>query len=115
MNREIKFRAWSKAAKKMSDWDFIHSVRNLHKLMTLNHVELMQFTGLTDKKGKEIYEGDIVTHLHSADTFVVVFQKSTAMFLAQEIGDEQKGFGIEDVTEVIGNIYENANLLQGVA
>jgi len=115
MNREIKFRAWSKATEKMSDWDFIHSVRNLHKLMTLNHVELMQFTGLTDKKGKDIYEGDIVTHLHSADTCVVVFQKSTAMFLAQEIGDEQMGFGIEDVTEVIGNIYENANLLQGVA
>jgi len=115
MNREIKFRAWSKSTEKMSDWDFIHSVRNLHKLMTLNHIELMQFTGLTDKKGKEIYEGDIVTHLHSADTCVVVFQKSTAMFLAQEIGDEQMGFGIEDVTEVIGNIYENANLFQGVA
>ena len=115
MNREIKFRAWSKETGKMSDWNFIHSVRNLHKLMTLKHIELMQFTGLMDKKGKEIYEGDIVTHLHSADTCVVVFQKSTAMFLAQEIGDEQMGFGIEDVTEVIGNIYENANLLQGVA
>ena len=112
MNREIKFRAWSKEAEKMSDWDFIHSVRSLHKLMTLNHIDLMQFTGLIDKKnGKEIYEGDIVTHLHSADTCVIVFQKETAMFLAQEIGDEKLGFGIEDVTEVIGNIYENPELL----
>jgi len=115
MNREIKFRAWSKETEKMSDWDFIHSVRNLHKLMTLNHIELMQFTGLTDKNGKEIYEGDIVTHLHSADTCVVVFQKETAMFLAQEIGDEKLGFGIEDVTSVIGNIYENADLLSGLS
>jgi uncharacterized phage protein (TIGR01671 family) len=114
MNREIKFRAWSKATEKMSDWDFIHSVRNLHKLMTLNHIELMQFTGLADKNGKEIYEGDIVTHLHSPYTCVVRFQKETAMFLAKEIGDEKLGFGIEDVTEVIGNIYEDANLLQGV-
>jgi uncharacterized phage protein (TIGR01671 family) len=72
----------------------------------------LQFTGLTDKNGIEIYEGDIVTHLHSADTCVVVFQKETAMFLAQEIGDEKLGFGIEDVTEVIGNIYENPELLK---
>jgi uncharacterized phage protein (TIGR01671 family) len=115
MDREIKFRAWSKEAEKMSDWDFIHSVRNLHKLITLNHIELMQFTGLTDKNGKEIYEGDIVKHLHSADTCVVVFQKETAMFLAQEIGDEKLGFGIEDVIEVIGNIYENADLLSDLS
>jgi uncharacterized phage protein (TIGR01671 family) len=115
MKREIKFRAWSKATEKMSDWDFIHSVRNLHKLMTLNHIDLMQFTGLTDKNGKEIYEGDIVNHLHSADACVVVFQKETAMFLAEEIGDEKLGFGIEDVTAVIGNIYENADLLSEVS
>jgi hypothetical protein len=42
---------------------------------------------------------------------VVIFQKETAMFLAQKIGDEKLGFGIEDVTSVIGNIYENADLL----
>jgi uncharacterized phage protein (TIGR01671 family) len=114
MNREIKFRAWSKATEKMSNWNFIHSVGNLHKLMALNHIELMQFTGLADKNEKEIYEGDIVTHLQSADVCVVVFQKETAMFSAQEIGDKKLGFRIEDATEVIGNIYESPNLLQDV-
>ena len=114
MKREIKFRAYSKCTEKMSDWDFIHSVRNLHKLLTLDHVEIMQFTGLVDKNGREIYEGDIVKHLHSADTCIVMFEKETAMFLAREVGDETLGFGIEDVTEVIGNIYENPELIGDV-
>ena len=71
-----------------------------------------QFTGLCDKNGVEIYEGDIVSHLHSADTCVVVFQKESAMFLSQEIQDEELAFGIEDVIEVIGNIYQNKELLK---
>lgn len=113
MNREIKFRAWDTSDKEkgpymLGPYDLTDTIFN-HK--EVRKMQLMQFTGLKDKNGKEIYEGDIVSHLHSADTCVVVFQKETAMFLAQEISDEKLGFGIEDVTEVIGNIYENADLL----
>lgn len=115
MNRDLKFRAWDESQKYMA----YQGTPDLENIQSFIHhfgdKILMQFTGLLDKNGNEIYEGDVVTHLHSADTCVVVFQKSTAMFLAQEIGDEQMGFGIEDVTEVIGNIHENANLLQGVS
>lgn len=58
--REIKFRAWNKSSEKLMNWDFIKSVGNLQKLLTLHHVEVMQFTGLTDILDNEIYDGDIV-------------------------------------------------------
>lgn len=110
MNREIEFRAWEHDRKKMC-YGYQYNIGDAEQ----NKYPIMQFTGLKDKNGKEIYEGDIVSHLHSADTCVVVFQKETAMFLAEEIGDEKLGFGIEDVTEVIGNIYENADLLSDLS
>jgi len=131
--RQFKFRFWDTVSQKMLYDElaplYYHVPRSLYgeeiegeahlyslsQLLDRTDFIAQQFVGLKDMNGEDIYEGDIVTHLHSADTCVVVFQKSTAMFLAQEIGDEQMGFGIEDVTEVIGNIYENANLLQGVA
>lgn len=61
--REIKFKAYNKATHKMMYWDFISKVRNLQKLMCLNHVEVMQFTGLYDCNYNEIYEGDTLVDL----------------------------------------------------
>jgi len=114
MNREIKFRAWSHEGKKMQDWFFIKSVNNLIKLLSLSHIVVMQFTGLKDQQGIEIYEGDVVKHLHSDGNCIVEFEKETAMFLAREVGGDMLGFGIENVTQVIGNIYQNTvtNLTQ---
>ena len=59
-SRLLKFRAFSNETKKMMDWDFIKSVNNLTKLISLNHVDVSEFIGLHDKNGKEIYEGDIL-------------------------------------------------------
>src|SRR5690606_11227640 len=79
---------------------------------------LMQYTGLKDKNGREIYEGDIVLYdrnIHKdIDTakFKVVWAKDR--YVLQEIKHK---YYIDDVTwelvEVIGNIYENPELMEG--
>ena len=79
-------------------------------LEALNDLEIMEFTGLRDKNRKEIYEGDIVKcYDHPTDvesgTYEVVFNH----------GQFQAGLPLSDWgtawTEVIGNIYENPELL----
>jgi len=81
---------------------------------------LMQYTGLKDKNGKEIYEGDIV---HVTDFFhgdakvykgVVKFVGGYYQIEGQDIRNAPLGWIISsDDLEVIGNIYENPELLEG--
>ena len=77
------------------------------------NIILMQFTGLKDKNGKEIYEGDIFTFTNGPRKTVakVVFEE--AMFKMKD----NNGWGAmilqrEGDMEVIGNIYENPELLK---
>jgi len=88
---------------------------------------LMQYTGLLDKNGKEIWEGDIVNATGYGlieTTFMskIVFEKGCFGIVALEspalidckIGESFRGFegcNTEKLIEVIGNIYENPNLL----
>lgn len=113
--REIKFRAWDKKNKVMfkifdnvsrEDW-YLPQWKESH--------EVMQFTGLHDKNGKEIYEGDIV--LFSTSWNQTEYHKNK--FGIKRVVEFAKGsfsycmvYGDMDVVEVIGNIYENPELLK---
>ncbi len=123
-NRIYKFRAWLKADKKMFP---VWGIKFLTKDKTawislptwgedkdyndflLKDVELMQYTGLTDKNGKEIYEGDIVKHrigFCGTDFKEVIFKDGgfTLNGYEREFSNRMATF------EIIGNVWENKDL-----
>ena len=80
----------------------------------IKDIILMQYTGLKDKNGTEIYEGDIVREKNADDEGIVVevvWQKGA--FYGRENGFEPE-YLVDDFLEgeVIGNIYENPKLLE---
>lgn len=125
MNREINLRAWDNIRKKiinpeeMEDNEIYHIGISYGKPFCarvygdLTELELMQYTGLKDKNGIEIYEGDLVKWI-------------TGDSGEEEIGlikwdSGYAGFGISGghcldfnhCIEVVGNIYENPELING--
>ena len=132
--REIKFRAWHKTEKKMCEvttivlgkgafllglkpdpgyWAdnkiYVHPVEN-GRFCKWDEFELMQYTGLKDKNGKDIYEGDIVEFPENQ----LQVKYSCPAFCLQSLSnnlvwhfDEMSSFG-----EIIGNIHENPELIK---
>lgn len=77
---------------------------------------VMQYTGAVDKNGLEIYEGDIITHSHDGMTGVVVWNSAGYGFSIEDLKGEEFIADLNDYDwqpEVIGNIYENKELLNG--
>ena len=120
--REIKFRAWEVQTKRMLDWNYFMNIstdylfgRNGNSIMIP-----MQYTGIKDKNGKEVYEGDIVDYedTHNIDDSgiqVIGWDSENAGFGRRYLGEQEFDATCfsEVVTnfEVIGNIYENQELL----
>ncbi len=118
-NRPIKFRTWVKDDKKLVHWHehpewITDAIPFDSGDEWTENCELMQFTGLVDKNGKEIYEGDIISHPYG--TASVVFGRylgngglaHSGFYL--DFGS--KNIGLDGSIEVIGNIFENPELFK---
>jgi len=115
--RAIKFRAWDKKEKTMEKPFDLYSVGYLNgeNGYEARYYILLQFTGLHDKNGKEIYEGDIVKD--STDIPARIEYDDGAFILRILTGQfanstDMAGEGNNQFYEVIGNIYENPELLK---
>lgn len=113
--RDIKFRAWSPDKKQMTYLESEYVSEGLYYHEKGTHI-LMQYTGLKDKNGKEIYEGDVVCHV--IDEIVETiggyprYEKEGEIITVTIPGFYQMQDDIDlSETEVIGNIYENPELL----
>ena len=132
--REIKFRAWDYDTQRMifendivfHDGTAYASKRDYKDCISID-MELMQYTGLKDKNGKEIYEGDIVLadnrgHNESRLHYIIEYDSTNTCFFGnvdnlvhnkyKNADHHQPMCDIRQNIEVIGNIYENKELLQ---
>lgn len=140
--RVIKFRAWdeedmfispslAEGSQYLGSWFEAHSM--LHSEFGKQN-EIMQFTGLLDKNGTEIYEGDIVSYGNRLYEVAINFNGfylqryklwngkfkpafTYAMSLItkpRKDDDRGENGGVVDSAEVIGNIYQNPDLLEKV-
>jgi uncharacterized phage protein (TIGR01671 family) len=137
MSREIKFRVWDSESKNWYDFEdgFLDykEMKNGQYIAYSDLIEelvLMQYTGLKDKNGKEIYEGDIVRAVYEEDEGggwhcdhkvrgKVYFDthwgvKFDCRDATQRVAEHWERIPHTDFrnVEVIGNVYENSDLLQ---
>jgi hypothetical protein len=108
--REIKFRAWNDTLKVLYTPEMNEREKNLWSLprmmggvMILHpDVKVMQYTGLKDRTGKDIYEGDILESEDQDEPFVIYWHEGLAQFVNVHMINKSK---------IIGNLYENPELL----
>lgn len=136
--RQLKFRAWNTSAKQwQTDYSALDCNGNFLVKMSENSFDqsdgvkliFQQYTGLKDKNGVEIYEGDVIAYTSHTKTLgdvyhrrVVEWHDEVARFSMHKIGkhtsdpkaNEYSLFKAEKMQklEIIGNIYENPELLE---
>ena len=111
--REIKFRLWCENKKEWETdtwvlWSngLIYDIKLKKSMNRKTHI-LEEYTGLHDKNGKEIYEGDICT-FYDGEIVEVLFEKGKFILNGKEISLMWN----PNFAEVIGNIHQNPELLK---
>ena len=114
MTREIKFRAWAKGDKVMVDSMTLNNTQFLGvNFATIDsNLIIMQYTGLKDKNGKEIYEGDILKYRNIIKEVKWYKRNIHFEFSPHPDIEDYKLNAWHNLFEIIGNIYENKELLE---
>ena len=127
MPREIKFRAWDKEKKELFSLGNPLLPKYRNSLKEYGEYELMQYTGLKDKNGKDIYDGDLLKYVNSKGVSFanslhqVIYQESRGRFALKVLDDKineprslvQRSASWDNSRfQIIGNIYENPELLK---
>ena len=123
MNREIKFRGlvlqscrfWCYGSLRICD-DGMHIIYDKYSRdnFAVDYKTIGQFTGLCDRKGKEIYEGDIFQRYNSivdkVEFLEICYAENLCAFWVKGFGNLNRD--VSKHFEVIGNIYENPELMK---
>ena len=130
MNREIKFRVWSIEDKQWVNPNILEVWDDSGKLEPFEYVKsgtlnplytpkenyiIQQYTGVTDKNGVEIYEGDIIQYGIDLSKRIGVAGFIAGIFVCNWIDDQTEnelGYMLTQDTLVIGNEFENPELLK---